>query len=272
MTSPLTTATRSDSTPSGAARRSILADVTTIASRELLPVLRDPFSVVFGLIQPLFFLGLYGPLLAGSLGGADPQGVWAWFVPSILVMVTLFGTASTGSNLLYEFQTGAHERLLATPLSRSSLFLGRALKEIAPLMVQAAVVVVVMLPFGYRFDVLGAVLGLAILAVMGLGIGALSYTLAIAVRRTDWMFWVIQQTLLFPLMILSGMLLPLDSGPAWMRAASQVNPLTHVVAAEQALFTGRLADPAIIWGALAALATAALGIAAGLRALRRSID
>ncbi len=38
-------------------------------TRELRPVLRDPFSLIFGMIQPLVFLGLFGPLLAGSVGG-----------------------------------------------------------------------------------------------------------------------------------------------------------------------------------------------------------
>ena len=38
-------------------------------TRELRPVLRDPFSLVFGMIQPLVFLALFGPLLVGSLGG-----------------------------------------------------------------------------------------------------------------------------------------------------------------------------------------------------------
>lgn len=83
-------------------------------------MLRDPFSVVFGIVQPLVFLALFGPLLVGSLGGTDVLGgnVWQWFVPAILVMTTLFSTATTGSNLLYEIQTGAHERMLVTPLSR----------------------------------------------------------------------------------------------------------------------------------------------------------
>lgn len=56
------------------------------------------------------------------------------------------------------------------------------------------------------------------LAVFGLGVGALSYALAIASSERDWMFWTAQQALLFPLMILSGMLLPLDVGPAECRS------------------------------------------------------
>ena len=252
-------------------RRSLVTDTLTVLARELRPLLRDPFSVVFSLVQPLFFLALFGPLLSGNLGGGVPGGdVWQWFVPAILVMTSLFGSSVVGSNLLYEMQTGAHERMLVTPLRRSSLLVGRALKEIVTLVAQAALIVLVMLPFGFRLFPVGAALGLVLLAVLGVGLGSLSYALAIAVRKQDWMFWVVQQTVLFPLMILSGMLLPLDGGPGWMRALSAVNPLTYVVEAERALFAGDLVNGDVLWGAVAAALTALVGLTVGIRAMRGS--
>ncbi|WP_028044910.1 ABC transporter permease [Cellulomonas sp. URHE0023] len=252
-------------------RRSWLADVWLVTTRELRPVVREPFSVVFGLVQPLVFLALFGPLLAGStdLPSAD---VWQWFVPAILVMTTLFGTSITGSNLQADMQTGAHERLLVTPLSRSSQLVGRSLKEIVPLVAQALIVIVVMLPFGFRADPVGAVVGLAMLAVLGIGLGSFSYALAIAVRKQEWMFWAVQQTVLFPLLILSGMLLPIESGPQWMKVASAFDPLRWVVEAERALFAGDLAVSAVGWGWLAAVLTAVVGLVVGVRTLLRSTD
>ena len=255
-------------------RRHVVRDTGIVLARELRPVVRDPFSVVFGLVQPLVFLGLFGPLLVGSLGGSEVLGgsVWQWFVPSILVMTTLFGTSATGSNLLFELQTGAHERMLVAPLSRSSLLVGRALKEMVPIVAQSVVVVLVMLPFGFELHLAGAVLGLALLAVLGVGIGALSYALALAVRKQDWMFWMVQQTLLFPLMLLSGMLLPLESGPRWMQVAASVNPLKYVVDAERALFAGDLGATAVAWGWVAAVVTAVVGLVVGIRAMVTSAD
>jgi ABC-2 type transport system permease protein len=247
-------------------------DVGIVMVRELRPVLHDPFSLIFGMIQPLVFLGLFGPLLAGSVGATVGGDVWGWFVPAILVMTALFGTSTTGANLLFEFQTGAHERMLVTPLPRSSLLVGRALKEMVPLTGQAVVIVAVMLPFGLRVDGLGVLVGLVLLAVFGVGLGSLSYALAVAVRKQDWMFWAVQQTLLFPLMILSGMLLPLENGPAWMRVAAQFNPLAHVVAAERALFAGQFATTAVLAGVLSTAATAAVGLVVGIRVMRRSAD
>lgn len=251
--------------------RNTFNDILIVMGRELRPVTSDPFSLVVGLIQPLFFLLLFGPLVAAT-AAPNQESPWAWFVPGILVMTSLFGTASTGSNLQYDLQGGSHERLLVTPLTRSSLFIGRSLKEFVPLIVQAIVVIVVMVPFGFRPDIVGGILGLLLLGILGVGIGSLSYALAIAVREQDWMFWTVHQTLLFPLMILSGMLLPLDDGPGWMRVLAQFNPLTHVVEAERNLFAGQLATPSVAFGFLAAIATAVLGFVLGLRALRASTN
>jgi len=255
--------------------RGLLRDTGIVMMRELRPVLRDPFSLIFGMLQPLVFLALFGPLLVGSLGGQAGTlegGVWQWFVPAILVMTALFGTTTVGSNLLYEFQTGAHERMLVTPLSRPSLLIGRSLKEMVPLAGQAVVIVAVMIPFGFRLYPAGALAGLVLLAVFGVGLGSFSYALAIAVRKQEWMFWAVQQTLIFPLMLLSGMLLPLETGPAWMQVAALFNPLTYVVDAERALFAGQLASSTVAMGWAAALVTAAVGLTVGIRAMVRSAE
>jgi ABC-2 type transport system permease protein len=254
--------------------RKFLRDTHLVMTRELRPVLRDPFSVIFGMIQPLVFLGLFGPLLVGSLGGQAEStvgdSVWQWFVPSILVMTALFGTTTVGANLLFEFQTGAHERMLVTPLSRPSLLVGRALKEMVPLAAQAVIIVAVMIPFGFELYPLGALVGFLLLAVFGVGIGSLSYALAIAVRKQEWMFWAVQQTVIFPLMILSGMLLPLETGPGWMQVASKFNPLTYLVDAERVLFAGGVGTPTAAWGWVAALLTVLVGLTVGIRSMRHS--
>ncbi len=63
----------------------------------------------------------------------------------------------------------------------------------------------------------GTLVGVVILSAFCLGLGALSYTLALASKNQEWLFWTVQQTLLFPLLLLAGMLLPIDGGPGWLR-------------------------------------------------------
>jgi ABC-2 type transport system permease protein len=246
-----------------------LRDVRTVLVRELRPTLRDPAAVVFSLAQPLVFLGLFGPLLAG-LTGQPTEVALQSFVPGILVMTCFIGSSMTGANLLTEIATGSHERLLVTPLRRSSLMVGRALKEVVPVLAQSLLVVAVVLPFGVDLDPAGVALGLVLAAVFSVGVGGFSYALALAVRDAQYVFWLVQQTLLFPLLLLAGVLLPLETGPGWLRALSVLDPLRYLVDAERALFAGRLTDGDVLGGLAATVLTVAAGLAVGARAMRRA--
>ncbi len=247
----------------------LAAQTRTVLVRELRPAVRDPFTVVFSLVQPLVFLSLFGPLLAGVSGQPTDVALQS-FVPGIIVMTCFIGTSMTGSNLLGEIQTGSHERLLVTPLSRTSLMVGRALKEIVPVLAQSVILLVAVLPFGFDLHLAGAALGLALAAFFAIGIGALSYALALAVAKNDWVFWLVQQTMMFPLLLLAGVLLPLETGPAWLRALSTVNPLRYLVDAERALFDGEVWNGAVAGGIVAAVVTVAVGLLVGTRSMQRA--
>jgi len=246
----------------------VATDSAIVLRRQLRPMSRDPFTLLFGMLQPLVFLILYGPLLVAT--GATGESPWQWFVPGIIVMIGLFGTSVAGSYLLEELRIGSFERFLVTPLDRSSLLIGRALKEVVPLILQGILIVLVVTPFGFRLEPAGIAIGLLLLAVFGVGLGALSHSLALAVRKQEYLFWLIQQTFLFPLLLLSGILLPLDGAPDWLVALSKLNPLSYLVTAERALFAGDLTDPSIPIAAVVVVGVAIVGLGLGTRMMRRS--
>ena len=244
----------------------VLADTWNVMVRELRPVLREPASVLFAMVQPLVFLGLFAPLLPDVQEGSALQ----WFVPGIVAMTALMGASFTGANLTSEIMTGSHERLLVSPLHRSSLMVGRALKEIVPMLAQTAIILAVVTPFSFDLHLGGVLVGVVILALFSVGIGALSFALALAAKDQDWLFWTVQQTLIFPLLLLAGVLLPLDGAPGWLRTAADLNPLAYVVDAERALFAGSFPADTVLAATLAAGLTAAAGLVVGVRAMNRS--
>jgi ABC-2 type transport system permease protein len=244
----------------------VLADTWNVMVRELKPVFREPASVLFAMVQPLVFLGLFAPLLPKVEGGSALQ----WFVPGIVAMTALMGASFTGANLTQEIVTGSHERLLVSPLSRSSLLVGRALKEVVPMLMQAAIIVAVVTPFGFDLHLAHVLVGVVLLSLFSIGVGALSFALALAAKDQDWLFWTVQQTLIFPLLLLAGVLLPLDGAPGWLRAASDLNPLTYVIEAERALFAGTLPADTMLAGFGASAVVAAFGLWVGLKAMRAS--
>ena len=264
MTTPTIRVT-ARSTRHGRAGGRLPADITRVMVRELKPVLREPVSVFMAMVQPLVFLALFAPLLPDSGGGMSSL---QWFVPGMVAMTALVGATITGSNLTEEITSGSHERLLVSPISRSALLIGRALKEIVPMLVQTLIIVALCAPFGFAVHPLGIVAGVVVLALFAVGVGSLSYALALAAEGQEWLFWTVQQTLLFPVLLLAGVLLPLDGAPRWLRWMSEANPLTHVVRAERALFDGRFPAVTVAWAVAAAAGVLVAGLAVGLRSMQ----
>ncbi|MEV5895602.1 ABC transporter permease [Nonomuraea fuscirosea] len=243
-----------------------LRDTATVFTREFRPSLRNPAGLLFEMGQPLLFLFLFGSLLDGAVGSS-----WQWFVPGILVMMCLTGPMSAGYTLLVELIGGAMERLLVTPLNRTAMLVGKSAKAMLTLLVQAVLIIALAIPLGFELHVAGVVAGLAQLVLFGVGLGAFSFVLAIKSAPGGTLFYIVSQSIVFPLLLLSGVLLPLESAPGWLRAAGQLNPITYIVDAQRALFAGDLTSPSVLYGTAAACAVAAVGLYLGNRALRQGV-
>jgi ABC-2 type transport system permease protein len=117
----------------------------------------------------------------------------------------------------------------------------------------------------------GVLVGMALLVVFGVGLVALSFALAIASRPGGDLFWGVTQMVMFPIILLSGLLLPVDSGPGGLQVAAAANPVRYIADAERALFAGQLTDVSVVYGALCAGAVAVVGLIIGTRSMRRGI-
>ncbi|MFH8516925.1 ABC transporter permease [Streptomyces gelaticus] len=252
---------------------SLVRNTATVFSREIAPELRSPVGVVLAMGQPLLFLVLFGSMLAGTGAkpGAGTGDVWQWFVPGILVMMCLMGPLSAGHSMLSELNGGQMERFLVTPISRTALVLGRAAKDAVTLFAQATVITVIAIPLGMDLHLPGALATMMLLVVLAVGLSALSCVLAIASRPGGNLFWIVTQALVFPLMLLSGILLPVDAGPGWLSTVAAINPVTYVVDAARALFAGDFLNSSVLHGLTAAVALAATGLVLSTRAMKRGI-
>jgi ABC-2 type transport system permease protein len=249
----------------------LLRDTGLLFGRYLTLTLRNPVWLVVNVSQPLFFLVLFGPLLRPLAGtpGFPPGEPFNVFVPGLLVQLALFGTAFAGFSLIGEVRYGVIERMRVTPVSRVALLLGRALRDTLVLVVQALILVLCAVPFGLRVSPLGLAVTLGLLCLMGVLFASLSYALALRLGSEDALAATLN-TVTMPLLLLSGILLPLSLAPAWLRTLAAANPLSYAVTAARALFNEQLGDPSIprAVAILGLLAAAALLMAS--RAFRRA--
>ncbi|MFD2648141.1 ABC transporter permease [Devosia albogilva] len=247
-----------------------VSDIAISFRREIKPTLRTWYYLIaFGLIQPLLYLAFFVPLLGEvpSPGGVAPI---QWFVPGMMVMLVLFTTVSCGWALTEELISGSFERFLVTPMSRPAVMIGRALKELVPLMLQALILVIVAVPFGLTMHVLPIVIGFVLLLLFGVGVASLSYSLAIATKNDGSLFYLVSHSVSLPLMLLGGVLLPMTAAPDWLFWLSRFNPVTYLVEAERALFMGEVFTSTVLYGVLVAAGVAVIGVGIGVAQIRKA--
>src|SRR5260221_9849985 len=249
----------------------LLRDTWLVFGRYWYLFIHNPVWVAIGVVQPLLYLILFAPLLKplASSPGFPPGGAYNVFVPGLLVQLGMFGAAGVGFSLIAELRMGVIERLRVTPVSRVSLLLGRALRDILSIVIQSLILIVLALPFGLSINPIGVVVVLALIALIGLLTASIAYAAALWLRSEDSYAPLIFTSSL-PILLLSGVLLPLGLAPQWLRSIAAVNPLSYAVDAARAVFLANLSDPSVSKGVLIMAVLCVIAVVIGARAFSRA--
>ncbi len=250
----------------------LLRDTWLVFQRYFSLFIHNPAWVAVGVLQPALYLLLFAPLLKSivHLPGFPPGGAYNVFVPGLLVQLGLFGASGVGFSLISELRGGVVERLRVTPVSRLALLLGRALRDTLTLLVQSLILVLIALPFGLSIQPLGILLVLALVGLIGLLFASISYWLALLLKDEN-SFAPIIFTAALPLLLLSGVLLPMSLAPSWLQTISTLNPLSHAVTAARSIFLGHLVNATVLEGIVIVAVLAVLAVAGAARAFGRAV-
>ena len=248
-----------------------IRDTWLIFRRSLILTLRQPTWIVFGMMVPVLYLVLFGPLLEGAVQSAGAgTNAFNWFVPGLIIQIAIFGTAFGGFGLIAELRYGVVERMRVTPISRVSMLLGRSLRDVVILMVQATIMIVLAIPFGLTIEPGSIVAVLGLLILIGLSVAPLSYAAGLILKSED-AFAPLVNAVALPLLLLSGILLPMTLAPDWLQFLSTINPLTHAVDAARALFNADWGNPDIAIGVTISAIFAVFAVLVGSRAFSRAV-
>lgn len=236
--------------------------------RQLRLALREPAWVVIGLTQPVLYLVLFGPLLEPLATQLGSTNAYALFVPGLLVQLAVFGALFVGFGLVGEYRDGVIEAERVTPASRMALLLGRVLKDMLQVAVQSAVLLGLAFAFGLRGSVAGILIGFALAIALTGAVAAAGYALALTVKSEDGLAAVANGVSL-PLLLLSGILLPMTLAPQWLQRVSDVVPVKHIVQGIRDLFAGDLVGSGPLWAVFWTVVLVVVGLWIGTRVFRR---
>lgn len=244
----------------------LLHDTALIFGRYARQTLRSRLAMLFGVLMPLLYLVLFGPLLTrlplGSRGSS-----WQVLVPGLLLQLALFGAAFAGFGIIIENNLGIVERLRVTPARRLALLLGRVLRDAVVIVAQSVLLVLVALVMGLRAPLAGILIGFAFVALLALSLASLSYALATKVRTPQEFGPAVNATTM-PSMLLSGLILPMSLAPGWLDVVSRVMPLRCLVDAVRDAYTGSYTTAHMLYGILVALGLSVIAVTVGTRVFR----
>jgi ABC-2 type transport system permease protein len=226
-------------------------ETSIVFRRQLRIALRNPAWVIIGLVQPILYLALFGPLLEPLARSFGTDNAYTLFVPGLLVQLGLFGALFTGFGLVAEWRAGVIEAERVTPASRSALLLGRVLLNAVQLLVQSIVLVLLAFAFGLRASAAGIVFGIVLTVLLGSACACASNAIGLLTKSEDVLAPVLNSIAL-PVLLLSGILLPMTLAPGWLLTLSNIIPTKHIVDAVRAVFTGAF-DSTVWWGTFWAL-------------------
>ena len=246
----------------------MLADTWYLFNKYFRITMRMPLWSLFTLIQPLIWLFIFGALFQNfaDLPGFPADSYIDFFVPGVLIMTVLFGSSWSGVSLLREITAGTVDKMLVSPVSRTSIVLSRVLHSAVQVVAQTFLILVVAWIIGADvsmnpLDVLGA---LVIVLLLGVSFASISNGLAITLEREEPLV-VIGNMMTLPLMFFSTALVPVDFMPGWIRYITVINPIDYAVTSVRSVLVESSGDPfavGLIVLALFAVATLAWAISA----------
>jgi ABC-2 type transport system permease protein len=247
---------------------SFLRESGIVFRRQLRMNLRNPAWVIIGAIQPVLYLLLFGPLLTPLVDQFGATNAYTFFVPGMLVQLGIFGAFFAGFSLIGEWREGVIEAERVTPASRTALLVGRLLRDLLQLFAQALILIALGYALGMDAPIQGIVLGTLLTLLIGGACAAASNALALTTKSEEVMAPVVNMVMM-PVLLLSGILLPMSIGPAWLERASDFMPIRHVVDAVRTSFLGDFASSGLLWGGLWSLTLFAAAVWWGTATFRR---
>jgi ABC-2 type transport system permease protein len=236
--------------------------------RQLRMNLRNPAWVIIGMLQPVLYLLLFGPLLKPLINQFGATNAYTFFVPGMLVQLGIFGAFFAGFSLIGEWREGVIEAERVTPASRTALLVGRLVRDVLQLFVQALILVGLGYWLGMRGSWVGIVYGILLTLLVGGACAAASNALALTTKSEDVMAPVINMVMM-PVLLLSGILLPMTLGPAWLESVSDWMPFKWVTDGVRTAFSGDFAHGPMLWGTVWALGLFAVSVWWGTATFRR---
>jgi ABC-2 type transport system permease protein len=273
------------------------SDIYYVFWREMKRFWLQKTRVVMTIFQPLIWFALMGSTMnnltqgmtAGSLvnrmmdGGTGSLLIknfldgapdyMTYVAGGIIAMTALSGGIFGGTTVVWDRRLGFLNKMLAAPINRASIPLGKMLAVAVQNTIQVAVIIIIAMIFGVNFStgLAGILLILFIAALFSMGMAGISLALGARLKSIEALFAIVNM-LFMPLIFSSPAMFPASAMPGWLLAFSHWNPVTYAVMPLRALIYKGWLGKDILFGASVVIGFVLLTGALAIFQFKRSIS
>ncbi len=232
--------------------------------REAKIFFREKERIVSILISPLLFLFVMGKGMAQGHSPVLGYTYQQFIFPGIMAMVILFTSITYGLYIIWDKRLDFLKEVLAAPISRATLFVGKALGGMLGAIIETLLLLLIGAAFILPLNAFQIALSLAAAFPVSYMITNIGLTIGAKMKSMEG-FGLVMSFLTWPLFFFSGALFDLRTAAPYIKIISLFDPVTYSVDLMRGIMLGQGAFP--VWADLAAiaffcLATTALGVAA----------
>jgi ABC-2 type transport system permease protein len=219
--------------------------IYSIWLRDIKKFWRERSRLFGGIARPILWLLILGSSLksaisTSSLGGAaDYQ---QYIFPGVIGLTLVFSALQSATSIIWDREFGFLKEVLAAPVSRLSIILGKAFGGATQATMQGIITLLFAPLIGLWLPPLAILELLVMMFVVALALTALGVVIASKMTSFEG-FGTISNFVVMPMYFLSGAIYPTSTAPAWMKPLIIVNPLSYGVDALRHITVGTGAFP-----------------------------
>ncbi len=258
-----------------AAKPGIWLPACSLWQREIVRFYRQKARVAGVIASPLIFWLVLGSGFAhsfqasGSAGSSGSGHYLGYFFPGAIAMIVLFTAIFSMMSLIQDRNEGFLLSVLAAPVSRSAIVLGKVLGGATLAAIQGIVFLIFAPLVGVHPTFASIALSALVIVMISFELTALGFAIAWPMDSTQ-AFHAIVNIILLPLWMLSGALFPASGASGWLRFCMRLNPLSYGVdALRNSLFPEAATDFSLTTNLVVTVAFCCLTFAASWAIVNR---
>lgn len=214
------------------------------------------------LVQPIIWLAFMGNMFqrVAAVPGFPAPSYLDYMTAGIIVMVSLSGGIFGGISIVWDRRFGFLYKLMAAPISRGSIVMGKMLAIAVQTVFQSFVIFLLARLMGVGFH--GGAGGVLLLLLLALLLSQVSAGLSLslgAVITSHEALIATTNFLTLPLLFTSEAMMPRAFMPGWLAQVAAYNPLSYAVSPMRSLFLSGI-DWRLVGEGIAVLASLASGL------------